>query len=748
MDSSRWERIQEIFHGASDRLPSDWPAYIEGECAGDKALKADVLAMLDEDSRGGSILDRSLPPKPNPSSPNSSAPPADRDFGPYRILRPLGEGGMGTVHLAERQDFGAKVAIKLLRDGLLSPDRRQRFFQEQKMLASLDHPLIARIYDADVLDDGTPWFAMEYVAGQPITNYCRERACSMADRLRLFRSVCEAVQHAHQKTIIHRDLKPSNILVRDDGAVKLLDFGIAKQLEGSQPEEETLTALRPMTLPYASPEQVRGDRVGPQTDVYSLGVLLYELLTGQLPFDFSNRSRIASEQMILECEPELPSAVAVRMSELANNQQHSKVNRVAWAELDVLSLTAMHKDLSRRYRSVGAVIRDVDHYLNGEPLDARPDTVHYRLRKFATRHRRILCSTGGLGLVIVALVTVFVIRLSRERAVALTEAARSQQMERFVVDLIDRTDNPGKPLDLPRALLDAVDPKVRAELYQKLYQKLANASPADQPPPSFPKAKQPLEAQEIRVSGKEPETKKMMPSVTPPDDSPRLRRASETTAAEKDSVFTMMPSADGSGRLIATVQGRLLKESGQQLDLQPVDSAPLRFRLLTNTRFVDQEGKPIRDSQLGPGDQLLVIAKPIDLETAMTVVLLTKPADGERKSEGTPAPPKSVRTPAKKDFPTLTTKGPATTSQPSVLRKIDPQYSEEARQAKVTGTVLLELLVDTDGRAKDIKVTKKLGFGLDEKAIEAVQKWQFTPATKVGRPVAVYATVEVNFQLI
>lgn len=209
-----------------------------------------------------------------------------REIGPYPILGVLGEGGMGVVHLAERTDLGNRVAIKILRDASLSPARRERFFSEQRTLARLDHPLVARLYDADILPDGTPWFAMEYVDGVPITEHCRRHAISIPDRLRLLRSVCEAVLYAHRHAVIHRDLKPSNLLIRAVGSVRLLDFGIAKHLsEDEAGADRTRTAFRMLTPAYAAPEQLAGEPVGIHSDVCSLGVVLYDLLTGRLPFD-------------------------------------------------------------------------------------------------------------------------------------------------------------------------------------------------------------------------------------------------------------------------------------------------------------------------------------------------------------------------------------------------------------------------------------------------------------------------------
>jgi serine/threonine-protein kinase len=483
MDEPRWDRIQEIFHQLADLPAAQRAASLQAACAGDEALLAQLQSMLDSDAGGRSLLDGGLPGVATTLLDREASLPAE-NLGPYRMLRSLGEGGMGVVYLAEREDIGSLVAIKLLRDGLLSPERRLRFASEQKTLAQLQHPLIAQIHDAGTLDDGTPWFVMEYVDGKPITEYCRERGSSLDERLRLFRSVCEAVQYAHRQTIIHRDLKPSNILVKADGTIKLLDFGIAKQLENAG-EAVTLTrsAFRPMTLPYASPEQIRGDSLGTQSDVYSLGVILYELLAGRLPFDLSNASASEAEQIILRREPEPPSVVAGRGS----------LPKSAWGELDVLCLTAMHKDLQRRYRSAEALIRDIDHYRKGEPLEARPDSVRYRLGKFVRRNRRSLALTAAVSAVFMALVVFFVVRLANARTAALAEATRTQRIERFMLNLFDGGDKTVGPAgSLPAVtLLDRgvenartlnAEPAVQAELYQTLgnmYQKLGKYDQAD-----------------------------------------------------------------------------------------------------------------------------------------------------------------------------------------------------------------------------------------------------------------------------
>src|ERR1700731_38598 len=375
MDSKRWERIQTLFHDVADLPALDQRVFLKTACGDDVELAADVLALVAEDASGASLLDRDLAQVANEVL--DEVMPASlpfQEFGPYRMKQVLGEGGMGVVYLAERTDLGSRVAIKILRDAWLSPARRERFASEQRMLAQLNHPSIARLYDADTLSDGTPWFVMEYVEGLPLTDYCQKYECSIQRRLQLFRQVCEAVQYAHAHAVIHRDLKPSNIFVKPDGGVRLLDFGIAKQIESlDTPSDTTRTLMRLMTPAYAAPEQVRGGGVGVHTDVYSLGVVLYQLLSDRLPFDLSNLTPGEAADVVAGHEPGKPSATAV-------GTQHTGVGYSAWDELDVLCLTAMHKDPQRRYRSVEALIRDIDHYLHGEPLEARPDSALYRMR--------------------------------------------------------------------------------------------------------------------------------------------------------------------------------------------------------------------------------------------------------------------------------------------------------------------------------------------------------------------------------
>ena len=493
MDSARLERIQSLFHDAADLSADEQQRLLREIAASDPALARDVTALLDEDARASSVLHRSVAHVAGSLLGNTDtySPAIDR-VGPYRVQRVLGEGGMGTVYLAEREDLGSLVAIKILRDAWLSPARRDRFASEQRTLAQLNHPYIARLYDADTLGDGTPCIVMEYVEGVPLTAYCDAHDCSIDRRLQLFRAVCEALQYAHQHAVIHRDLKPSNILVKADGTVRLLDFGIAKHLD--EPEtsaSHTVTGLRFMTPAYAAPEQIRGGRVGIHTDVYSLGVVLYELLAGALPFDLANLTPAEAISIVVGHDAAKPSMRA-RASAQANAAR-ARLSRRAWPDLDVLCLTAMHKDPERRYRSVEALIRDLDHYMRGEPLDAQPDSARYKLGKFVTRNRRAVAAAVVVSVVGIGMATFFTVRLARARNAALAEAARTARIQQFMMNLFEGGDEeagPSKALEvstiIDRGVLEAralnTEPRVQAELYQTLgsiYAKLGKFDQAD-----------------------------------------------------------------------------------------------------------------------------------------------------------------------------------------------------------------------------------------------------------------------------
>ncbi len=496
MDSTRWQKVQSLFHEAADMPPAEQRVFLETRCGDDSALVSEVLILLEEDARGGSLLDSDVAEVASQifSDPSSGRLPF-KEFGPYRIKRALGEGGMGVVYLAEREDLGNEVAIKILRDAWVSPARRERFNVEQRTLAQLNHPSIARLYDADTSPDGTPFFVMEYVEGVPLTDFCRTMRCTIPERLRLFRAVCEAVLYAHQHAVIHRDLKPSNILVKQHGSIRLLDFGIAKHLENlGELVDQTVTGLRLMTPAYAAPEQIRGEQVGIHSDVYSLGVVLYELLAGRLPFDLSSCTPAQAEKVLTEQEAAKPSDAAAKSAASAEASGSAVgASRAAWADLDVLCLTAMHKDPQRRYQSVEALIRDVDHYLNGEPLEARPDTWHYALGKFVRRHWQLVSTAAAVFTLLVGLVVFYTVRLARARNAAVMQAARTQRIQRFMLNLFQGGDPSAGPADdlrvvtlLDRGVQEArsldAEPAVQAELFETLggiYQKLGKLEQAD-----------------------------------------------------------------------------------------------------------------------------------------------------------------------------------------------------------------------------------------------------------------------------
>ena len=472
MNAERWERVQAVFHEALGRPPGERREFVLSRTGGDADLANEVLALVAADEREDSLLDRGLDPIAAGMLASDSQPP--RQIGRYQLGAMLGEGGMGVVYTATRPDLGQRVAIKILRDAWLSPARRERFAVEQAMLARLEHPSIARLLDADTLSDGTPWFAMEYVDGESLTRFCAVQGLSIRARVELVREVCEAVQHAHEHAVMHRDLKPSNILITRDGRPKLLDFGIAKSLEVVESgAQRTRTELRLMTPAYAAPEQFLGEGQGVHTDVYALGAILYELLTGRVPIDLQGRTPTEQATMVLEQEPEKPSAIA-RRGGVATPERG-----VSWSDLDVICLTALQKDPARRYRSVESLVRDLDHYLRGEPLEARPDTIVYRTGKFVRRHWRPLAVAAAVVIAVAALVTAYTLRLRSARNAALAEARRTRQIQGFMNDLLSGSDPDAGPSDTLRVvdLLErgaakasefAAEPAIQGELYQTI----------------------------------------------------------------------------------------------------------------------------------------------------------------------------------------------------------------------------------------------------------------------------------------
>jgi eukaryotic-like serine/threonine-protein kinase len=399
MMPDRWERVQALFEEALASGPDERTVLLEHRCAGDAELLLEVSSLLRAAEAAGpadDLAERVVAPVMEQFS---EMPMPGTRIGPWRITRVLGEGGMGTVYEAEREDPELRqvVALKLVRDGL-SAELRRRFVHERQIVARLEHPNIARLLDGGVTDRGRPYFAMELVDGIPIDRFCDQHGLPIRVRLQLFLRVCGAVAHAHRALIVHRDLKPANVLVTEGGEVKLLDFGIAKIMSGSIAEgiANTSTGLRLLTPSYASPEQIRGEPIGTATDVYSLGVILYELLTGRRPYRTTSTVRHEIEQAICTEEPERPSTAVRR--EVAGGRSDTVVSysrdgdrrqlrRQLLGDLDVIALRALEKDPGQRYHSVDALADDISRHLAGQPVLARRHTVGYRARSFARRNR-------------------------------------------------------------------------------------------------------------------------------------------------------------------------------------------------------------------------------------------------------------------------------------------------------------------------------------------------------------------------
>jgi len=403
MSDARWQRLQELFHHAVPLAPDERAPLLDRECAGDPELRAQVERLLSASDRAGSFIHEPAIGSPGGVPPGDEPFQVGRRVGAYRLVREIGRGGMGAVYLAERDDgaFEQRVAIKLIKRGMDTDQVLTRFRAERQILASLDHANIARLLDGGTTDDGLPYFAMEYIEGRPIDAFAEAAQLGVEDRLRLFLQVCEAVSYAHAQGVIHRDIKPLNTLVTAAGVPKLLDFGIAKVLHDS-PEEitATVTGLRLLTPDYASPEQVEGRRATASSDVYSLGVVLYELLTGRSPYRVNSRSPQEIVAAVSTAEPHRPSTAVTQPA-----------SRRLRGDLDTIALTALRKEPARRYASVAALADDIRRHLEGRPILARADHATYRLGKLVRRHRAVLV-TAAVAIVGAVLVTATLARSS------------------------------------------------------------------------------------------------------------------------------------------------------------------------------------------------------------------------------------------------------------------------------------------------------------------------------------------------
>ncbi|MEM1093103.1 MAG: serine/threonine-protein kinase [Bacteroidota bacterium] len=421
MDSAHWPHVQQLFEEALAH--ADPRAFVEAAAGDDQALAREVLSLLAADADAPAYLD-AMPAWQVPQ-----IPPHLEQLGPYRLVKAIGRGGMGAVFLAHRGDLDTHVALKLLRYPFPSDVLRQRFVQEQRFLAKLQHPHIARLMDAGATDAQLPYFVMEYVDGQPVTAYVQHHRCALDERLRLFLHVCDAVQYAHQHLIIHRDLKPSNILVDAEGQPKLLDFGIAKLVEPDDTHDDrhlqlTRTGQQVLTPAYAAPEQLLGQPHSTATDVYALGLILYELLTDVRAYALEGCSPRQVETLICERDPVRPS---MRVQTLSPSRESARRARRLHGDLDAIALKALRKAPADRYTSVEAFAADLRQHLAGAPVTARVPTAGYLARKFIQRHRWAVAS---VLVVVAALVVVGLrertLRHTAEAAQVAAEEARRE----------------------------------------------------------------------------------------------------------------------------------------------------------------------------------------------------------------------------------------------------------------------------------------------------------------------------------
>jgi serine/threonine protein kinase len=437
MTREQWQNVRRILEEALQIGQEQRARYLEAACNGDAELRAEVESLLaaNEQASGdfltGKAIDYVADASGSPASPIGSL--EGHRIGPYQVLEEIGHGGMGTVYRAVRADdqYRKQVAIKVVRGGLGDGFATVRFRAERQILANLDHANIARLLDGGATEDGRPYVVMEYIQGRPIDEYADAHKLSVRARLKLFRTVCAAVAYAHQRLVIHRDIKPGNILVTEEGDPKLLDFGIAKILDEEQHadgSEPTVTMVRLMTPDYASPEQVRGAPVTTATDVYSLGVALYGLLTGRRPYRVTGKTPHDIVQAVLETEPEKPSTAVGRLEEKSaeavsgvREGSPEKLRRRLRGDLDNIVLKALRKEPERRYASVEQFSEDIRRHLDGLPVSARPDTLAYRSSKFVRRHRVAVIAAvlGFLALLAGMAATLreaYVARIERQRA--------------------------------------------------------------------------------------------------------------------------------------------------------------------------------------------------------------------------------------------------------------------------------------------------------------------------------------------
>jgi len=434
MNAELYRRMHELFHEALSLPESKRKIFLELKCDGDSELFRNVMALLESDNELESLLDNELSEIAYQMFEGSHYHP--ESIGAYRIIDVLGKGGMGIVYLAKHRHIDRYVALKILRDAQLSESRRKRFEIEKQIMAQLDHPNIARLHDADMLMDGTPYFIMEYVEGATILDYFRSKEkFRISTCLNIFLSISNALSFAHSKSIIHRDLKPSNLFVNKGGSPKLLDFGIAKQLNYITTSKfSTETGYHLMTPAYAAPEQVLNGISSVQSDIYSLGVVLFQILTGKLPFE--NESM--SPGQFMKTVQNMDSFDLA--DEIVKSRKRFILDVGSIEDLKLLCSNAMHADPGRRYPNVEEFMADIKHLLNNEPLESKPDTTTYKLKKFILKNKKVASTVFVSLCLIIGTLAYYSYQVTRQKIYAEQESLKAAQISNYLIDLFNEID--------------------------------------------------------------------------------------------------------------------------------------------------------------------------------------------------------------------------------------------------------------------------------------------------------------------